>query len=138
MRLSIALLACAVLLPAAAMAEQIDLKVGGWQVVKVQPDGSTGEVQKECLSEKDLHDMRMFLPPDSENECKVQGINQTKTSLQMQATCTGEMPGTLNISIKADNSKKFVATLTAVVNGATQSMKMSADWIQDSCEGFND
>lgn len=138
MRLWFAALACALTLPATAMAAQIDLKTGGWHIVSIQPDGTKGAVQKECLSEKDLQDMRMFLPPDSEADCKVQGVSQTKTSLEMKATCTGEMPGTLSISIKADNPKKFVATLTALAGGTTQSMKMSADWVQDSCDGFND
>lgn len=138
MRLWTVALAGALVVPAAANAEQIDLKIGGWNIVGIEASGKAGPVQKECLSEKDLQDMRMFLPPDSEDDCKVQGINQTKTSLVMQAVCGGAQPSTLKISIKAANPKNFTVTLTASANGKTQTAQMNASWVQDSCEGFND
>ena len=138
MRFSAAALACALVLPSVASAAQIDLKTGGWEIQNVLPNGQVGAPQKQCLSAEDLKNMRMFLPPESEANCTMQGDSQTKTTLEVKEICTGTRPSTLTISIKADNPKKFVATLTATANGAVQSIQMSARWIQDSCEGFND
>jgi len=137
MRVLTAALICAAFLPAAASAEEIDLKTGGWEIVSVMPDGQVGPAQKECLSAEDLHNMRMFLPPESEANCTLQGQSQTKTTLELKEVCTGPRSSTLTISIKADNPKKFVATLTASANGTTQKAQMSARWLQDSCEGFS-
>jgi len=131
-------LLCVAAFPAAASAEQIDLKTGGWEIVSVMPDGQVGPTQKECLSAEDLHNMRMFLPPDSEAACTLQGQSQTKKTLELKEICAGPRASTLTISIKADNPQKFVATLTATANGTTQKAQMSARWIQDSCDGFND
>ena len=137
MRILTAALLCAVTLPGAASAEQIDLKTGGWEIVGVMPDGQVGPAQKECLSAEDLHNMRMFLPPESEANCTLQGQSQTKTTLELKEVCSGPRPSTLTISIKADSPKKFVATLTASANGTTQKAQMSARWLQDSCDGFS-
>ena len=82
--------------------------------------------------------MRMFLPPDSEANCVLQGVNQTRTSLDMREICTGLKPSTLTISIKAKDPKQFVARLTASANGTTEHMQMNAKWIQDSCDGFTE
>ena len=137
MRVLTAALLCAVILPGAASAQQIDLKTGGWEIVSVMPDGQVGPTQKECLSAEDLHNMRMFLPPESEANCTLQGQSQTKTTLELKEVCTGPRASTLTISIKADNPKKFVATLTASANGTTEKAQMSARWLQDGCEGFS-
>jgi hypothetical protein len=137
MRFSAAMLACALALPSIASAAQIDLRTGGWEIQNSLPNGQVGAPQKQCLSAEDLQNMRMFLPPESESECTLQGENQTKTTLELKETCNGAHPSTLTISIKADNPKKFVATLTATANGAVQTIQMSARWLQDSCEGFS-
>ncbi|HXZ68120.1 MAG TPA: DUF3617 family protein [Alphaproteobacteria bacterium] len=138
MRVLTAALLCAAVLPAAALAEQIDLKTGGWEIVNVMPDGQIGPTQKECLSAEDLHNMRMFLPPESEANCTLEGQSQTKTTLELKEICSGARASTLTISIKADNPKKFVAILTASANGTTQKAQIRARWIQDGCEGFSD
>jgi hypothetical protein len=137
MRILAAALVCAAILPAAASAEPIDLKTGGWEIVSVMPDGQVGSTQKECLSAEDLQNMRMFLPPESEANCTVQGQSQTKTTLDLKEVCAGPRPSTLTISIRANSPKKFVVTLTASANGTTERAQMSARWIQDTCEGFN-
>jgi len=137
MRVLTAALFFAAIAPVAASAENIDLKTGGWEIVTVMPDGQVGPKQQQCLSDQDLHDMRMFLPPETEANCTIQGQSQTKTTLELREVCSGPRASTLTISIKADNPKKFVVNLTATANGTTQKAQMSARWIQDSCEGFS-
>jgi hypothetical protein len=92
------------------------------------------EVSRECISERDLERPFESANPD---ECKQEIVRSTRTTQEVQLTCTGEYKGSGTFLITTPTAETMTGVLDLSVGEGPNAMKVKANmkgrWLGPDC-----
>lgn len=119
-----------------AHAQQLDVKVGAWEMTTSGGPLPKPVVEKDCMTKADLAQLSAGPDKDEDADCK---YDKTPTisgkTWSAEKTCAGGRK--MKAEFTAETPERVKGTITITQGGKTSTLQVSAKWLGASCKGID-